>query len=293
VALQRFVDDRDYLLKKLQRARVVEGRDWMTLSPQVKGSLIAAEPVVAALNEEFCTPLAILHQHGITTSCNMYNANADLKQRRCDAGLPQPMLEDLIEGVRKGMMLPTFKYAYVARFLKETRETGRHGEAATIYDKAVDLGRAWYLDERGRQTLCELYQVLLDLTQKYFLLRYSTATFLYAESARAFPKTRELKDLHNAIVRYCGDLAPNQCSLDAIAPITYCSENTKYKLKRIPCSPFSSITDLHIDPYWLALMTTTQSVPPVRPELDTRWRMIPTVIGQQFAPSGAAQEQGQ
>jgi hypothetical protein len=161
-ALGEFDNDFDELLKQLRCEHAIVGRNWKALSPQDKAALVAgglSKPVVAALDEEFCTPLAIVHPHGITTVGNWFDSGAGLKKRLCDAGFPLPMYEQ----VRRGLMTPAFRCADVARFLKGRGDTERHGEAATIYEQAMFLDKIWFLDDRDCLMLCENYQEMVEL----------------------------------------------------------------------------------------------------------------------------------
>ena len=182
------------------------------------------------------------------------------KQAIKQAGLPQAVINDLNTAVQQGLLLPSFKYYDEVKFLENPPHAGQ-AEARTVVLHARQVDDGWNLSRRDCDALCVNYQIVAELTQKYYLKRWSK----YLKKESHFPKTHLLLVLKNEIVKCKYDEHVVQgCPDAALEYITQCGEGTKYKNVVISCSEFYEKTQL-VDPYLMSLWGVMKDCPPKRP----------------------------
>jgi len=189
------------------------------------------------------------------------------------SGLPFSVINSINRTVHVGLLLPEFKYADKVSFMEASEHKDTHQEALTIWDHASIVDASWILSRTSCQTLCENYQEMVELSQKYFLKRFSTQLYkgkgLYKGMNAPYPMTHDLLKLHDVIRKDCpSDIVPPTCNTRALNDITLCGEESKYSGARITCENFYDITSRHGDPYLLELWSAIKTYKPLRLDLD-------------------------
>ena len=112
-------------------------------------------------------------------------------------------------------------------------------EAMTILTTAQAVDDLWKLDRRNCNELCVEYRSMVELSQKYYLKRWTRCTEPW--------KSHELVNLYNLIQKYNHHRIA-QCTTDSLRYVTQCGEFTKYKGVTITCAVFYHHAQF-VDPY--------------------------------------------
>ena len=106
---------------------------------------------------------------------------------------------------------------------------------------AQNVDNDWVLTRKNCESLCVNYQIVVELTQKYYLRRWT-------HNGKPL-KTHKLVDLAKEIQRV--NISKHVIASfpkDSLEFVTQCGEHTKYNGIRIVCTTFYGHTEL-VDPY--------------------------------------------
>lgn len=214
-------------------------------------------------NEQLKKWLDLLHENAIFTATNWQKLPDDRKETLEKEGLPFSVINSLNEAVRVGLLMPAFKYAKECEFLT-TGDHLKYAESRTITEHALLVDDAWRLDRKNCDALCVNMQFVVELTQKYFLLRWTNYCNSSSISGKHFPMTQDLVALYQCV----NECKPTYvslplCSESALGFVTNCGVNSKYHNVSIPCLAFFEAMK-SIDPYLLAMWKVMRETKPVR-----------------------------
>jgi len=220
-------------------------------------------------DEKWETNLKVLDKYEIRTAENWLELEKTDKEQLKVDGLPTSVINSINRTVHVGLLLPEFKYADKASFLKTNGHTDKHQEAHTIYEHAVGVDNLWVLNKTDCNFLCESYQEMVELTQKYLLKCFSDEAYGGKKGIiNPYPRTHELLALHDIIRDDCPDVTPPVCSESSLKRITECGEESKYTKARISCSAFYEYANHHVDPYLFHMWNTIEHNAPTRQNFD-------------------------
>ena len=252
-------------------AEVTNTEHWAALSDDDKKNMKLPKPVISALDTSpevhqvlQVLQVQLLQRFSITTVGQWQDLSDTDKQEIKKAGMPQAVINDLNKAVRKGLLLPAFKYADHVAFLKSDDHAG-FKETRTIIQHGFLVDDGWVLDRPDCDALCVNMQIVTELTQKYFLRRWTSCLLKNKKGEEFFyPKTHELWELHEVILKHKSDtLVIPLCTKSALDFVTQCGENMKYQGVVIPCTSFYNQMQV-VDPYLLGLWDAMLKIPPVR-----------------------------
>ena len=215
----------------------------------------------------------VLNKSFVKSAKNWLELSKASKIKLESNGLPENVINDLNSAVHSGLLLPEFKYADKVNFL-ETENHLDHKEAHTVWGHAAavdSIWSMWNLNRTDCNALCENYQEMVELTQKYFLKRYSNVFHkgkkahnvdmdMSPNAGSLYPATHHLDKLQYIIRIECPSLAPPLCNSVSLKTITKCGEESKYMGEYITCNAFYSIVTNDVDPYLFHLWNTIQTV---------------------------------
>jgi hypothetical protein len=155
-------------------------KHWAALSHETKSSMKLPDPVISALDTspevQLQVQLQVLQRFSIRTVEEWHNLSDADKQDVKTAGIPQAVINDLNTNVRRGLLLPEFKFAEKAAFLSDKKYAGIRDEAKSLLQYALLIDDAWVLTRTECDALCHNYQRMVELTLKAVLQGWHNGT---------------------------------------------------------------------------------------------------------------------
>ena len=153
-----------------------------------------------------------------------------------------------------------FKYYDKVQFLHEDRHTkekkprhSEHFEVKTILSAARAVDDLWILDRKNCDELCVAYRSMVELSQKYYLRRWT--------HCREKWNIHDLLKLNRLIAKHNTHLSIAQCTDESLIYVTQCGEHTKYRGVEITCNVFYHHAQF-VDPYVQSLWAVMQKIEP-------------------------------
>ena len=174
------ITEEDAWKSDLNKNKVTNTNHWAALSEEDKKSMKLPKPVISALDAspeiQLQIQLQILQRFSITTVGQWQDLPNDRKQMLEDAGLPYPVISDLNKAVRRGLLLPEFKFAEKVAFLKDKKYDAIRDEAQSLLEFAQLIDDGWVLTRTECNALCHSYQRMVELTLKAVLQGWHNGT---------------------------------------------------------------------------------------------------------------------
>ena len=132
----------------------------------------------------------------------------------------------------------------------------QYNEVPTILQHAQNVDNDWVLTRKNCESLCVNYQIVVELTQKYYLRRWTPnghhlKTHKLVELAKEIERVNIRQHVIASFPRY------------SLEFVTQCGEHTKYKGIRIVCTTFYGHTEV-VDPYVASLWNVMKNHTAIR-----------------------------